>query len=182
MALSGSFENAASTTGGGVHYKLRVVWNATPDMVNNTSTIVCDFYLVQDPWYNIIFGVKSNTCVIDGTTVTWSSIAVSNSSINEQIITKLGSCSHTVKHNEDGSKKLTITATYAVDKMEIGNDNYTKIVASAEITLDSIIRGLVNIDTGSGFVKAIPYIDNGTEWKQCIPYIDNGSEFKMCSG
>lgn len=47
-------------------------------------------------------------------------------------------------------------------------------------TITMTWNGVVQIDTGSGFVKAIPYIDNGTEWKQAIPYIDNGSTWKVC--
>lgn len=41
--------------------------------------------------------------------------------------------------------------------------------------------GVVEIDTGSGFVKAIPYIDDGTSWKMAAAYVDNGSTFKICT-
>ena len=37
------------------------------------------------------------------------------------------------------------------------------------------VGGVVLIDTGTGFVNAIPYIDTGSEWKQAMPYIDNGT-------
>lgn len=40
--------------------------------------------------------------------------------------------------------------------------------------------GLVRIDTGDGWVTAIPYVDDGTAWRQAIPYIDNGSNWKIC--
>ena len=183
MALSGSFVNAMASTGDGVHYSLLVEWRATQNIENNTSTIVCDFYLVQDPWWNIhITERDNNTCVIDGTSVTWSAISVWNESdFSSKKTTKIGSCSHVVQHNEDGSKKLTITARYAVYPLTI-DTTYSEIVATADIVLDPILRGLVHIDTGSGFIKAIPYIDDGTEWNRCIPYVDDGSAFKMCSG
>ena len=179
MALSGSFGNAMGTTGTpGANYALFVAWGATHNVVDNTSTIVCEFYLIQSDGWSIDIGDRSNTCVIDGTTVEWTSPAVKNSGGR----TFLGSCSHTIKHNEDGTKSLTITARYAVAPLTISGVSYTEIVASANIDLDQILRGLVHIDTGSGFVKTIPYIDNGTEWKQCTPYLDNGSEFKLCTG
>lgn len=41
--------------------------------------------------------------------------------------------------------------------------------------------GLVRIDTGSGFITALPYIDNGSKWQIAIPYTDNGSSYKICS-
>jgi hypothetical protein len=40
--------------------------------------------------------------------------------------------------------------------------------------------GIVEISTGSGFVKAIPYIDNGSGWDVAPAYVDNGSAFKIC--
>ena len=184
MALSGSFENAMASTAPGSGYILRVVWNATHNVENNTSTIVCDFYLVQKPRCDIDISVRNNnTCVIDGVTLSWSSPAIDNTDtkVPDGAVTKIGSCSHVVKHNDDGSKSLTIKARYAVYPLDL-DIRYSEIVATANITLDPILRGLVHIDTGSGFVKAIPYIDDGTEWKRCIPYVDDGSAFKMCSG
>lgn len=41
--------------------------------------------------------------------------------------------------------------------------------------------GLVHLDTGSGWISAIPYIDNGEEWQRAIPYVDNGSGWDLCS-
>jgi hypothetical protein len=40
--------------------------------------------------------------------------------------------------------------------------------------------GLIRIDTGSGWVTAIPYIDNGSTWQRAIPYIDNGTTWLVC--
>ena len=180
MALSGSFGNSLDVSGTpGANYALWVAWGATHNAADNTSTIVCEFYLIQSDSWSIAIGERSNTCVIDGTTIGWNSTAVENGGGTE---TLLGSCSHIVKHNEDGTKSLTITARYAVDPLTISGIPYTEIVASTNIDLDQILRGLAHIDTGSGFIKAIPYIDDGSEWKQCVPYIDNGSEFKLCAG
>lgn len=39
--------------------------------------------------------------------------------------------------------------------------------------------GLVTIDIGSAFAKAIPLIDTGTELKQSIPYGDTGEALKV---
>ena len=180
MALSGSFGNSLDVSGApGANYALWIAWDATHNVANNTSTIVCEFYLIQSDSWSIDIGSRSNTCVIDGTTIGWTSPAIKNSGGAK---TLLGSCYHTVKHNEDGTKSLTITVKYAVSPLTISGISYTEIVASTNIDLDQILRGLVHIDTGSSFVNAIPYIDNGSEWKQCVPYIDNGSEFKLCAG
>ena len=64
-----------------------------------------------------------------------------------------------------------------------GNDTYGAFYVHE--TVNNVVlsgaAGVIKIDTGSGWVDAIPYIDDGTKWVQAVPYIDNGSGWNICS-
>lgn len=137
MSLSGSFVGAASSSSPGKFYRLRVDWSATQDIANNTSTITCNFYLEQDNSWSISIGGRSNTCTIDGTVIGWTSPTVSNGG---GTTTHIGSCSRTVSHNADGTKTLTLSATYNTAPLTISNTAINSITASATVTLDTIAR------------------------------------------
>lgn len=137
MALSGSFVGAASSSRPGMFYRLRVDWSATQSVANNTSTITCNFYLEQDNSWSISIGGRSNTCTIDGTVIGWTSPTVSNGG---GTTTHIGSCSRTVNHNADGTKTLTLSATYNTAPLTISNTAINSITASATVTLDTIAR------------------------------------------
>ena len=137
MSLSGSFVGAASSSSPGKFYRLRVDWSATQDVANNTSTINCNFYLEQDSSWSIAIGGRSNSCTIDGTTTGWTSPTVENGG---GTTTHIGSCSRTVSHNSDGTKSLSISATYNTAPLTIANTAINSITASANVTLDTIAR------------------------------------------
>lgn len=137
MSLSGSFVGAASSSRPGMFYRLRVDWSATQSVANNTSTITCNFYLEQDNSWSISIGGRSNTCTIDGTVIGWTSPTVENGG---GTTTHIGSCSRTVSHNSDGTKSLSISATYNTAPLTIANTAINSITASATVTLDTIAR------------------------------------------
>ena len=137
MSLSGSFVGAASSSSPGKFYRLRVDWSAAQDVANNTSTITCNFYLEQDSSWSIAIGGRSNSCTIDGTSIGWTSPTVENGG---GTTTHIGSCSRTVSHNSDGTKSLTISATYNTAPLTISNTAINSITASATVTLDTIAR------------------------------------------
>lgn len=130
MALSGSF--SGSIVSG--HYKLRVDWSATQSVANNTSKITAVMYLIND--WRLSVGTRSdNSTSIAGTAKTWSSPA-----INGTGTTKLGTVtSGNITHNADGTKSVTISATYYV-RATISGTYYEKITASATVTLNTIPR------------------------------------------
>lgn len=134
MATSGSF--SGSIING--KYKLRVDWSATQSVANNTSKITAVMYLVQaSSWSLNISSRSNNTAVIAGTSHTWSSPAVKNSGGKT---TKLATVtSGNIAHNADGTKSVTITATFNIDAT-ISGTKYEKITASATVTLDTIPR------------------------------------------
>lgn len=132
MAISGIITNSIHSG----HYTLRISWSATQNVTNNTSTITADMYLVQDSSWSLNIGTRSNTLSIDGTTTAITSPAIKNSGGRT---TLLGSTSKTVAHNGDGTRNVTISATFNVNAT-ISGTKYTSITASATVQLDTIPR------------------------------------------
>lgn len=134
MALSGSISGSIKDG----KYTLRIDWSATQSIANNTSKITATMYLVQASSWGLDIGTRSdNKTTIAGTSYTWSSPAINNSGGKT---TKLATVtSGNISHNADGTKKVTISATYYV-RANISGTQYTSITASAEVTLDTIAR------------------------------------------
>lgn len=129
MASSGSFSGSICSG----HYVLRVDWTQTKNISANTSTITANMYLVND-WRLNVSGHAGNNCTIDGKSSDFTAPAINGTGTY-----LLGTASQTVNHNSDGSKSLTISAMYAI-AATISGTYYSKIEASATITLDSIAR------------------------------------------
>ena len=139
MASSGSFSGSIKDG----HYILRVDWSQVQDVSNNKSTVTCKMYLVND-WRLAVSGHYGNTCTIDGTSAEFWSPAVDGTGTYY-----MDTVSQTVTHDSDGSKSLTITAVYAI-AATISGTYYSKITATATITLDSIPRASsVSMSTGT---------------------------------
>lgn len=134
MALSGSFSGSILSG----NYKLRVDWSASQNISNNTSKITCVMYLVQaSSWGLGISSRSDNKTVINGTTYNWTSPAISNGGGKT---TKLGTVtSGNIAHNADGTKSVTISATFELNATISGTYRDT-ITASATITLNTIPR------------------------------------------
>ena len=134
MALSGSF--SGSIVSG--NYKLRVDWSATQNISNNTSKITCVMYLVQaSSWSLGISSRSDNSTTINGTKYTWTSPAISNSGGKT---TKLATVtSGNIAHNADGTKSVTLSATFEINATISGTYRDT-ITASTTVTLNTIPR------------------------------------------
>lgn len=134
MALSGSFSGSILSG----NYKLRVDWSASQNVSNNTSKITCVMYLVQaSSWSLNIASRSDNKTTINGTAHTWTSPAISNSGGKT---TKLATVtSGNIAHNADGTKSVTISATFELNATISGSYRDT-ITASATVNLNTIPR------------------------------------------
>ena len=156
MALSGSF--SGSIVNG--NYKLRVDWSATQNVSNNTSKITCVMYLVQaSSWSLGISSRADNKTTINGTEHTWASPAISNSGGKT---TKLATVtSGNITHNADGTKSVTISATFNIRATLSGTYRGT-ITASQTITLNTIPRATqptlssTSVNMGSAVTISMP--------------------------
>lgn len=156
MALSGSF--SGSIVNG--NYKLRVDWSATQNVTNNTSKITAVMYLVQaSSWSLSISSRADNETTINGTEHTWSSPAISNGGGKT---TKLATVtSGNITHNADGTKSVTISATFNIRATLSGTYRGT-ITASQTITLNTIPRATqptlssTSVNMGSAVTISMP--------------------------
>lgn len=161
MALSGSF--SGSIVSG--NYKLRVDWSATQNISNNTSKITCVMYLVQaSSWSLNISSRSDNATTINGTKHTWTSPAIGNSGGKT---TKLATVtSGNITHNADGTKSVTITATFEINATISGTYRDT-ITASATVTLNTIPRATQptlsasSADMGATVTVSMPRASSG---------------------
>ena len=128
MASSGSFSGSIKSG----HYKLQVDWSQTKNISDNTSTVTCTMYLVND--WTLSINPRTNTCTIDGTPISYSSPSISSTGTH-----LLGTASKKVSHNSDGTKSISISVVFNI-QATLSGVFYDKITARANITLDSIAR------------------------------------------
>lgn len=84
-----------------------------------------------------------------------------------------------VVHDADGKKTMAIA--FSIDMAAVSYTPGPVSVSGISMTLTTIDRGLVHIDTGSEWNTYQVYIDNGSSWDLYIPYIDNGSGWDLYS-
>lgn len=129
MALSGQI------TGVYRGYTLQANWSATQNISGNYSDITIKHVLVIGSAYSLNIGSRSNTCSVDGAAQSYSSPAINQKGGS----VTLGTTTHRVNHNADGSKRCTVTDVFNVNAT-IDGSKVSSITASGNITLDNIPR------------------------------------------
>ena len=130
MALSGTISGAYRG------YTLQTSWTATQNTAGNYSDITATHRLVCDSTFALYIDGRTNTCTVDGTAKSFSSSAISTG--GGTTIT-LGTTTHRVYHNADGTKSLTMTTVFNMQADIVGTWVST-ITASGTITLNAIPR------------------------------------------
>lgn len=132
MALSGSFSKYPVGSFG-----LYCTWSADQSVSGNYSNVTVTVYLSH---YSLSAGSRSNSTISCSgqTTYTYTSPAV-NYGTNKLTSTLLGSTTFKVAHETDGTKSVTLSASWQFNGTYSGTYVGT-ITASATITLDSIPR------------------------------------------
>lgn len=129
MALSGTI------TGTYRGYTLRADWSATQNISGNYSDITIRHVLVIGSAYSLNISSRSNSCTVDGATQSYNSAAINQKGGS----VALGTTTHRVNHNADGSKTCTITDVFNINAT-IDGSKVNSITASGSITLDAIPR------------------------------------------
>lgn len=114
----------------------RVEWSASQSISGNYSVITCKHYLINDSTFSLYINGRSNTCNVGGVSASYSSAAISTgggSTIH------LGTTTHTVYHNADGSKSVTITGVFNI-QATLDGSYVSSVTASGTVTLDAIPR------------------------------------------
>jgi hypothetical protein len=127
MALSGSFQSKPYSW-----MTLKTDWSATQNVANNTSTITCTHYLINTGALNI--GSRSGSCNAGGDTKSFTSSSISSTGTH-----KLGTTTHTIKHNDDGTKSINFSVTFSI-KATLSGVYRASITASGSATLNTIPR------------------------------------------
>lgn len=144
MALSGTI------TGVYRGYTLQANWTAVQDISGNYSDITIRHVLVIGAAYSLNIGSRSNTCSVDGAAQSYSSPAINQKGGS----VTLGTTTHRVNHNADGSKTCTISDVFNVNAT-IDGSQVSSITASGSITLDNIPRQAT-------ITSATDFTDSGT--------------------
>lgn len=130
MALNGTITK--SITG----RKYVIEWSAEQSVANNTSTITCVHKLVNDATYSLKIYSRSNTCTVGGEQKNYTSPDINTS--GGSTIT-LGTTKHTVSHDSDGKKSVTISGTFNI-QATLSGSYVSSLTASSTVTLDTIPR------------------------------------------
>ena len=130
MALSGTISGAYRG------YTLQTAWTATQSTAGNYSDITCTHKLVCASTYALYIDGRTNTCTADGTAKSFTSPAISTGG-NETIT--LGTTTHRVYHNADGTKTFTLTTVFNMQADIVGTWVST-ITATGTVTLNAIPR------------------------------------------
>lgn len=129
MALSGTI------TGVYRGYTLQANWSASQNVSGNYSDITIKHVLVIGSAYSLNIGSRSNSCTVDGAAQSYSSPAINQKGGS----VTLGTTTHRVNHNADGSKSCTITDVFNINAT-IDGRKVPSITASGNIVLDAIPR------------------------------------------
>ena len=149
MALSGSISEYIK----GREY--RIEWSAAQDVSGNYSVITCTHYLINDGGYDLYIGERSNYCEIDGAEDSYTSPSISTGGGST---IELGTTTHTVYHNADGTKTAAISATFYIQAYLSGY-YVDSITASGSIELDRIPRAATITNAPSFTDEDSPAID-----------------------
>lgn len=130
MALSGTI------TGAYRGYTLQTSWTASQNTAGNYSDITATHKLVCDSTYALYIDGRTNSCTVDGTSKSFTSGAINTA--GGTTIT-LGTTSHRVYHNADGTKSFTMTTVFNMQADIVGTW-VSSITATGTITLNAIPR------------------------------------------
>ncbi|MCR4675022.1 MAG: fibronectin type III domain-containing protein [Lachnospiraceae bacterium] len=135
-----AYAKSGEWTGGQVDsgYRLKIVYSeSAQNPKTNTSKVTATLYLVQDKGYDLYIGARSATITINGNQTTISNIPAIRNTGN--VTTKLGSATTTVKHTSDGSKSITISASFDMNA-KLSGTYYGTMSTSKKVSLDKLDR------------------------------------------
>lgn len=132
MALSGQTAKAYC---GNSHYWIYATWSATQSISGNYSTVTANLYFGSDPSWNISGSAHTFNINIDGSTYT----STHSPTEGGGTTILLGSYTHQVNHNSDGTRSFNLVASYDLSSITI-NENLGYPQCSGSFTLDTIPR------------------------------------------
>lgn len=127
--------------------KYYIEWSSVSDINTNTSTITCNHYLQNNATYSLYVSAgTTSSCTAGSDYQEYTSPAISTSGGTTHL---LGTTYHTVSHNSDGTKSITITGVYAI-QATLSGTYYADLTATGTAVLDDIPRQ-ANINSAPNF-------------------------------
>ena len=114
----------------------RIEWSAEQSVAGNYSVITCTHYLINNSGYDLYIGERANYCEVDGAGDSYTSPSISTGGGST---IELGTTTHTVYHNADGTKTAAISGTFYIQAYLSGY-YVGSITASGSIEIDRIPR------------------------------------------
>jgi hypothetical protein len=131
MALSGTIQKVFSTG-----FTLKTEWSASQNVSDNYSTVTCTHKLVCASGYGLYISGRTNSCIVGGVSKSFTSAAISTA--GGTTIT-LGTTTHKINHNADGTASVSLSTTFN-PKATIAGKTVNSVTASGTITLNTIPR------------------------------------------
>lgn len=127
MALSGIIYGSTNNE----YIDSRIVWSATQNIANNTSTITATLsYIRNNSGYTTHGNLRGSITINGSTTSGVKEVWITNGHWEDAL-----TATKTITHNNDGTKSITISATGYINNTSLDNTNL-----SGTITLDTIHR------------------------------------------
>lgn len=124
-----------------------ISWSSVANVETNTSTITCEHYLKNDNSYSLrVSAGTTSTCSVGSDYKEYTSPAIYTDGGQTH---HLGTTTHTVSHNSDGTKSVIITGSYAISATLSGTW-YATLDATGTAVLDRIPRQ-ASIDSAPNF-------------------------------
>lgn len=121
------------------HYWLEIRWSSTSDTSTNKSSVTAAVWFHADSGWSIDSSAgKTVTVTINGTAYTFSAPRVYSTGSTYNL--NMGSKTGSVTHNSDGTKSITISASFNPNANMGGYGTLGNMTASGTATLDNIPR------------------------------------------
>lgn len=114
----------------------RMYWSSTPSVENNNSALALDHWLDCEPGYDLYIGERDLSSTV-GSDVKYDKSPAIATGGNQSF--KLGTTSHVIPHDDDGTKSITLKGIFDIEATLTGVW-VQSIEASGTITLDTIAR------------------------------------------
>lgn len=136
----------------------RILWESTPNMDANTSTITVTLQYIRNNNY-ITDGTGTFTLTIGDTTYTNTQYI---SITNKGYVTAISKTVTGIKHNDDGTKSIKISCS---GKISVSGSTLTSTTCSGTAKLDTIPRAAQIIDVGNIKLGSDNKAKCDIEWK-----------------
>ncbi len=157
-------------------------WSSSINIAGNYSDVTANHYLYMPKGWSLYIGTRSNTCTCNESK-SFTSPSISNDGGSAKTI-HLGTTTHRVYHNADGTKTINLTTVFNM-KATISGTYVGSITASGNITLDTIPRASSITSSGDytkGDSVTVTLSRASTEFSHTVQFLIGSEVVKEITG